>query len=290
MHIEIKDNTEHTALDDLSSELWQNNGFFVATVGEKAKDYLSGRVFSLSELTCCAPVTFVNVVYFSDYKRWIADDEEAINRMEEDTRAIAKSCEKKQLYVLSEVEDLYTANQCCELANNVGDEGFSVLITHRKSETLEYFDKVRSAFKHIIYLPNNATYTTETLRWIICGFIKNGCIGVGYDDALYVLSNSEKSYCSRMHYKDGIDLMNSIEDYILQITDERGEEHKPQGYLLGFWAPCSSDLNEVDFVWEKVEKIASGDFAVTCLSNESETDNSWTISLLLSFSEKTAKK
>ena len=94
MYIEIKDNSEKLTIYGVEHS-WQDNGFFVATVGEKAYDYLSGRVFCLKDLDCCSLATFVNVIYYSDYKRWIDDDSEALQRMKTDTQALAKSCEKK---------------------------------------------------------------------------------------------------------------------------------------------------------------------------------------------------
>ena len=144
MHLEIKDNTIDF-LDRFFDKLypWRQNGFFVATIGEKAYDYLSGQVFSLHDLTCCSPATCVNVKYFSDYKQ-LTDDKEALQLMESDTLALAKSCEKKQLYVLSETEDIYTAEQCCTFAKNNGEKGFSTLITHKRIKKYPYFEKIQA--------------------------------------------------------------------------------------------------------------------------------------------------
>ena len=168
------------------------------------------------------------------------------------------------------------------MANSVGDEGLSVLITHRKSEDYDYFDKVKLSFNHIIYLPNEATYTTEILKWLICGFTEAGLIGVDYDSAHRVLSSSKKSYCSKIRYKNIIDLRNSINEYLLQTTNNFEKSEKASDCLLGIWVPRDVGLADIVFIVEEVSKVTSEEVVTTCLFNESDTDESWTISLLSS--------
>ena len=285
MHIEIKDNTPSDPLFD-SIYPWRENGFFVATVGEKAYSYLSGRIFSLRDLDCCSPATFVNVKYFADYKRWIDNDTEALHRMEADTRTLAKSCEKKQLYVLSEVEDLYTANQCCEFANSNGEDGFSILITHRRVKGYSYFVKIQKAFDHIIFLPDEATYTADILKWIICSFTEAGFIGVDFNDARSVLIRSSESDCRKTKYNNTLDMKKSFNDFLSQVNVSYDAENEVINRLLGVWVPHDFYLEDVVELHDAIREVSQGDIIITGLFNELEDDESWTVSLLSAVSKK----
>ena len=285
MYIEIKDKTESDPIFD-SLYPWRKDGFFVATVGKEAYSYLSGRVFSLHDLDCCSPAAFVNVIYYSDYKRWIDDDNEALQRMEADTKTLAKSCKKKQLYVLSEAEDLYTANQCCELANNTGEEGFSILITHKQIKGYPYFAEIKKSFDHIIFLPDEATYTTEILKWIICGFTESGFIGVDFDDARSVLTRSSESDCRKIKYNNVSDVKKSFNDFLAQVGMSYNAESEVINRLLGVWVPHDFDLDDVIELHDAIKEISQGDIIITGLFNEHEDDKSWTVSLLSAVSKK----
>lgn len=284
MHLKINDNSASDPIFD-SLYPWRENGFFIATVGEEAYSYLSGQIFNLSNLDCCSPAIFVNVKYFSDYKRWIDDDNEALQRMEADTRALAKSCEKKQLYVMSEAEDLYTANQCCELANSTGKDGFSILITHQRVKAYPYFSNIKEAFEHIIFLPNEATYTTEILKWIICDFTAAGYIGVDFDDARYVLTRTSESVCRKIKYESFSELKKGLGAFLSRGHIACNPEQE-RNHLLGLTVPRDFSLEDVDFVFEELSKASPGTIVISCLGNSDEGDTSWSVSLLSAVANK----
>lgn len=284
MHIEIKDNGGVNT--DYIFEPLKVEGFFVATVGETAHEYLSGRIFSLDELSCCSPVTFVKVREFSDYIRCVDDEKEAASRLEKDTRDLAASCHKKQLYVLSEIEDLYAAKQCCELARNTGELGYSVLITHEKAKYSQYISEICSVFNHIIFLPDDATYVVEVLRWLICGFIQPGCIGIDYSGAHYVLTSAKESYCSKIQYKDAATLKDSFGDFLTNshVACEKGQEVVNR--LFGVWVPHDFDLYDVMELADEIKQISPGEVMQTCLFNENKNDKTWAVILLSAVSKK----
>lgn len=279
MHIEIKDNTKKSTICD-RDDLWSDKEFFVATVGEEAADYLSGRIFSLQELTYCSPITIVNVNCFSEYKRWNDNSNRALRRMEEDTQILAKSCSNKQLYILSEVEDQYTADQCFELASNAGANGLSILITHKKIKEHPYFSHIRRGFDHIVFLPDDATYTTEILRWLICGFGPTSYIGVDYNDALYVLAHSTESDCLKIKYNSKSAMKKEFEHFLKQIPIADDNDIEIPNQLLGVWVPRNFYLEDVTWLYHEILEISQGGIVITCLPNENDEDESWTVSLL----------
>ena len=278
MYLEITDKRKHDDFFEFCNP-WSKEGFFVATVGEAAVGYLDRKIFDFYELSCCSKLTLVNMVCFSDYKRWIDDDDKAKKQCNADTEVIAEKCRKKQLYVLSEIDDIYAANQCCTLARSNGEEGLSVLITHRKINDSEHFREVKDVFDLVIFLPDDAKYITDVLRWIMCGFTQAGWIGVDYEDARYVLTRSKEAFCRKIKYDNAIEMRSGLSTLIEQVLTTYDKEKINS--LLGIWVPRDFDIEDLAYLIDKTcHKSYEGEVIVSCLDNEKDDDESWTVILL----------
>lgn len=254
---------------------WEIVGFFVATVGENASEYLSNQVFGLQNLRYCASVTMVNMPCFSECGCWEEDGNKELERFKAETQEIVKDCVGKVLFVLSETENLYAVEQCCELATNVGENGFSILITHEKSKNYEYFSRIRMAFNHIIFLSDDVTHVGDILKWIICDFNTPGLIGVGIEHVRWALEKTTESYCGRIEFKNKNELKNSFSDLRSSSLGAWLIARGGTSGMLGLRAPWDSDLNEIEFIVDESAAILPIE-TISCIFNEQDDDESWT--------------
>lgn len=286
MHIEVIDQRVPDNFD-LFCNPWMKYGFLVATVGEKAVSYLYDYTFRLYELADCAKITFVNVIWLDYYKDRVGNNERALTECDEHTKSIAEKCKDKHLYVLSELDDIHAAKQCVDLANGNGKEGLSVLITHKNSNKLKYFSEVKNAFNIVIYLPDEAEYVAEILKWIICDYTAPGWIGVDYEDACRILKRSREAICRKVSYENAHDMKDNFQnDLLIQDYIPYNPKEEEVNRLLGVWIPHDFDPEDFDFMYEKIRESARGDIAICGLDNEKETDKSWTIALLSGVAKK----
>ena len=265
---------------DMFCNPWMKDGFLVATVGEKAVNYLYNRTFRLYELAYCAKITFVNVAWWDYYKDSVEDKERAKREYEAHTDDIAEKCKNKHLYVLSELDDIDAATQCRKLANGNSAEGLSVLITHKKISECEYFDEIKNAFNIVIYLPDEDEDAAEILKWIICDFTAPGWIGVDYDSACYILKRSKEALCRKISYANVQDMKDNFHNDLIQDYIPYNPKVEQINRLLGVWVPRDFDPIDFDEMYETIRKTAYGDITICSFHNENEDDKSWTIALL----------
>lgn len=285
MYITISDESGKHPLDQRFKD-----GFFVVAVGESAQNYSYRRAFSLYEISCCSKITFADVESFSEHKCRTNDEKTAQKQCKHETLAIAKKCTGKQLYVLSELDDIYAADQCYELAKSTGEDGLSVLITHIKNRELFYFEKVRTAFDSIVYLPDGSEYTLEVLRWLVCGFSIAGLTGTDYDDAHYILTQNKESICRKIQFCDSADMKSSFMDFVMKEPIMCDNGNDVVNRLIGVWMPHDYDVNDISYLGYKIDSISNGEVSMSLLYNEHESDISWTIIMLSNISNATTNE
>lgn len=260
--------------------------FVVAFSGASAKEYLDKDIFSLQELSYIKSLTCFDIPTKENPSFFLYDEDKLSEQIQEEMNKRIALCKDKMLFVISDLDDCYELKTCCNLADNVGENGYSVFVTHENNRNSDNIKTVQEHFKHIIFVSDEVSDLFCAVKLFVRDFNVPGFIGVDLADAFYPIRNSEKSFYFKKKFDSVKAIKKALPDlFNLKISDA-SDNGKALWFILYLQADRNLSLEDVDTVATALrDSYPNCEMSWTCGVNKDEADKSWTVSLLYCFAD-----
>lgn len=264
-----------------SPEYTDEFGFVVAFSGASAKEYLDKNVFSLQELSYIKSLTCFDIPTKENPSVFLYNEDKLSEQIQEEMNKRIALCKDKMLFVISDLDNCSELEDCCRLADNVGDNGFSVFVTHEKNRNSSNIKTIQNNFKHIVFVSNETEDLFCAVKLFVRDFNVPGFIGVDLADAFYPIRNSESSFYFQKKFDSVKSIKNALPDlFNLEISDV-SDSSKVLRFVVYLQADRNLSLEDVDTVATALrDSYPDCEMSWTCGINKDDADKSWTVSLL----------
>lgn len=269
-----------------SSEYTDDFEFVVAFSGASSKEYLDKDVFSLQELFYIKSLTCFDIPTKENPSFFLYDEDKLSEQIQEEMNKLIALCKDKMLFVISDLDDCSELEACCDLADNVGDNGFPVFVTHKNNRNSDGIKTVQEHFKHIIFVSDEVSDLFCAVKLFVRDFIVPGFNGVDLADAFYPIRNSESSFYIQKKFGSVKTIKKALPDLFNLEIPSASDNSKGLWFVLYLQAARNSCLEDVDTVAAALrDRYPDCEMSWTCGVNKDEADKSWTASLLYCFAD-----
>lgn len=260
--------------------------FVVAFSGSSAKEYLDKDIFSLQELAYIKSLTCFDIPTKENSSFFLYDEDKLSEQIQEKMNKRIALCKDKILFVISDLDDCSELEACCDLADNVGDNGFSVFVTHKNNHNSDGIKTVQEHFKHIIFVPDVVQDLFCAVKVFVRDFNIPGFVGVDLADAFYPIHNSESSFYFQKKFDSVKAIKKALPNLFNLEISSASDNGKGLWFVLYLQAARNLCLEDVDTVATALrDSYPDCAMSFTVGINRDDADKSWTASLLYCFAD-----